>query len=63
MPVVYDLQLRDRGLVVELYSNFTNGTLHVNDNSFSDVFFYIGNDNTGDYCSQLFNAHDYNRSE
>lgn len=41
MPEVYSDQLRDRGLILELYGNFSGGTIEIRDNIITDMQSFI----------------------
>ena len=57
MPEVYSDQLRDRGLITEIYGNFSGGTVDIRSNSISQMKSFIF---SADYSKS---PNDYNTSE
>lgn len=72
MPEVYSSQLRDRGLVLEVYGNFSGGIIDVRDNVITDMRSFIFHSDiatsntdyktsgniTVSHCDYLFKARD-----
>lgn len=53
MPEIYDSQLQNQGLIIELYGNFTGGTLLVQDNKITDIQQYFKGE-ANNHCDLIF---------